>query len=52
VSAHTAVMCAVRHSLKSVILYHTNVYIVASADIAVMCAVSHSVKRVTLNHTN
>jgi len=43
VSAHIAVMCAVRHSLKRVTLYHTNVYIVVSAPIAVMFAVRHSI---------
>jgi len=39
VSARIDVMCAVRISLKSVALYHINVYIVVSAHIAVMCAV-------------
>jgi len=48
VSAHIAVMCVVRHLVKRVVLYHTNVYIVVSAHIAVMCAVRHSTQRVTL----
>ena len=48
VSAHFAVMCAVRRSLKRVNLYHTNVYIVVSAHIDVMCAVRCSLKRVNL----
>jgi len=42
VSARIAVMCAVKHSVERVTLYHTNVYIVVSARIAVMCAVRHS----------
>jgi len=42
VSAHIAVMCAVRNLVQIVTLYHTYVYIVVSAHIAVMCAVRHS----------
>ena len=48
VSAHIAVMCAVRRSFKRVTFIHTNVYIVESTHIAVMCAVRHSMKRVAL----
>jgi len=48
VSAHFAVMCAVRRSLKRVTFIHTNVYIVESAHIAVMCAVRHSLTTVAL----
>ena len=50
-SAHIAVMCAVRCSLKSVNLHHTNMYIVVSAHI-VMCTVRRSLKKVILYHTN
>jgi hypothetical protein len=48
VGTHIIVMCAVRHSFKRVILYHTNRYIVVSSHIAVMCTVRHSLERIAL----
>jgi hypothetical protein len=49
VSAHIAVICVVRRSLKRVTLHHTNVYIVASAHIILMRAVWYSPKEKPYN---